>query len=196
MERLTAEVVEELPPVEEAESNKLYLLDSNHDGTYEVFLKATVSGEDQLIELGPIIDLTDYYNKAQVNNMIAELNAALAASHADVTSAQYDALPAEDKNNGTVYFVTDREPEGDFSNIETRLQKIEQHFDIYYEDAQGNRTILYTENTKQITRVDRNTVVWIIYSPELDKDFSVTVTMAGAGNTRYDPQITVEEVAQ
>jgi hypothetical protein len=46
MERLTAEVVEELPPVEEAESNKLYLLDSNHDGTYEVFLKATVSGED------------------------------------------------------------------------------------------------------------------------------------------------------
>ena len=33
-------------------------------------------------------------------------------------------------------------------------------------------------------------------SPELDKDFSVTVTMAGAGNTRYDPQITVEEVAQ
>jgi hypothetical protein len=46
MERLTAEVVEELPPVEEAESNKLYLLDSNHDGTYEVFLKATVGGED------------------------------------------------------------------------------------------------------------------------------------------------------
>ncbi len=100
MERLTMVISDHIPTVAEAEPNKLYLVDTNHDGTYEEYILAEISGVPQIIELGNITDLTDYYTKEEIDDFFARM-------HIQCTPAEYDALTPEQKNNGSEYFVYD-----------------------------------------------------------------------------------------
>lgn len=150
MERLTMVVQDTVPTVATAEPNKLYLVDTNHDGTYEEFILAEISGVKQIIELGNITDLSDYYTKEELQEMLNKLvkdvsqdsngdikivkfndsetkmlidqtpaenslnlissdgvYKAVTKVHSSLTPAQYEALTPEQKNNGTEYFVYD-----------------------------------------------------------------------------------------
>jgi len=168
MERLTIVVQDTVPTVATAEPNKLYLVDTNHDGVYEEFILAEVGGVQQIIELGNITDLTDYYTKEEIDEMFSKVhiqctpaeyelltpeqktngseyfvydpiedkgmiyrNGHLFGSpseHMELTQTQYDALTPAEKNNGTEYFITDAIAEGDFSDLETRLLRMENSF--------------------------------------------------------------------
>lgn len=202
LERLTFVIVDEVPTLDTAEPNKLYLVDTNHDGMYEEYILAEIDGEPTIVELGPVVDLSGYYDKIQIDNLlltkqnvlswdntiaangtnpvvsgviysaisklindvtqlengnlqlttvdgttsiiqtdttvtntnklvqskavyaaIQQLEQAMAGIHIELTQAQYDALQTVDPN--VEYFVTDAVAEGDFSNIEGRLQDIE-----------------------------------------------------------------------
>lgn len=270
MDRVTMVVVDSVPTVEEAESNKIYLVDTNHDGVYEEYVLAEIDGEPQIVELGSITDLSNYYNKTEVDSALAnkenlievvtqqqyeqltpaqlqedkayiviidsthaevykkgrlfgttvaehitydntgtgvaasnvqgaisELDADISTvaseivPHEDMTQEQYDAIENPDGN--TVYFINDTEAEGDFSNIESRMEKLEKEFIVYYLD--GNYRIpLYTENVKKVIKIDNNTVDWYIDDPDTGKHYKATVTAEGQGNVRTNPQINVVEV--
>lgn len=202
LERLTFVIVDEVPTLDTAEPNKLYLVDTNHDGMYEEYILAEIDGEPTIVELGPVVDLSGYYDKIQIDNLlltkqnvlswdntiaangtnpvvsgviysaisklindvaqlengnlqlttvdgttsviqtdtavtntnkliqskavyaaIQQLEQAMESIHIELTQAQYDALQTVDPN--IEYFVTDAVAEGDFSNIEGRLQDIE-----------------------------------------------------------------------
>ena len=112
------------------------------------------------------------------------------APHIDLTQAQYDALtPATD----TIYFVTDSDRDINFSDFETRLQNIEENYTLYYVDG-STRVPLTLKNTKNITRIDDNTVEWDILEPTSNKMYKATVTASGTGNVRRNPQIAITEV--
>ena len=270
MEKVTMVVVDSIPTVEEAESNKIYLVDTNHDGVYEEYVLAEIDGEPQIVELGSITDLSNYYNKTEINSALAgkenlievvtqlEYDALTPAQlqenkayiviinsthaevykqgrlfgttvadhitydntgtditasnvqgaiseldihistveseivpHEELTQDEYDALVNPDED--TVYFITDSEAEGDFSDFETRMSRIEQEFIVYYQN--GNQRIpLYTENVKKVIKIDNNTVEWYIDDPDTGKHYKATVTAEGQGNVRTNPQINVVEV--
>lgn len=112
------------------------------------------------------------------------------APHIDLTQAQYDALtPATD----TIYFITDSDTDINFSDFETRLQNIEENYTLYYVDG-STRVPLTLKNTKNITRIDDNTVEWDILEPTSNKMYKATVTASGTGNVRRNPQIAITEV--
>jgi hypothetical protein len=111
--------------------------------------------------------------------------------HVELTQSQYDALVNPDED--TEYFITDSEAEGDFSDFETRMSRIEQEFIVYYQN--GNQRIpLYTENIKKVIKIDNNTVEWYIDDPDTGKHYKAIVTAEGQGNVRTNPQISVVEV--
>lgn len=70
MERLTMVVADEVPTVSTAEPNKLYLVDTNHDGIYEEYVLAEIDGVQQIVMLGDITDLSNYYTKGEVNLLL------------------------------------------------------------------------------------------------------------------------------
>jgi hypothetical protein len=110
--------------------------------------------------------------------------------HTELTQAQYDALtPAAD----TIYFITDSDTDINFSDFETRLQDVEENYTLYYVDG-NTRVPLTLKNTKNITRIDDNTVEWDILEPISNKMYKATVTASGTGNVRRNPQITITEV--
>ena len=202
LERLTFVIVDGVPTIATAEPNKLYLVDTNHDGMYEEYILADVDGEPTIVELGPVVDLSGYYDKIQIDNLlltkqnvlswdntiaangtnpvvsgviysaisklindvtqlengnlqlttvdgttsviqtdttvtntnklvqskavyaaIQQLEQAMAGIHIELTQAQYDALQTVDPN--VEYFITDAVAEGDFSDLENRLQAME-----------------------------------------------------------------------
>lgn len=128
---------------------------------------------------------------AQARSSIADLTQLVAGEHEELTQDEYDALVNPDED--TVYFITDSEAEGDFSDFETRMSRIEQEFIVYYQN--GNQRIpLYTENIKKVIKVDNNTVEWYIDDPDTNKHYKATVTATGQGNVRTNPQMTVVEV--
>lgn len=186
MNSLQMVVQDTVPTVETAEPNKLYLVDTNHDGVYEEYVLAEVEGQQQIVELGSFTDLTDYYNKSEINSLLAGI-------HIECTQAQYDLLTPAQKNNGAEYFITDAETEGDFSEIETRLDNLEANFVVIYEN--GNDIVrLYTQNTTRVVKVDANTIEWYITDPESHRNFKATVTATGEGSVRTNPQVVVTEV--
>ena len=97
MEKLTITVVDEVPTVETAEPNRLYLVDTNHDGTYEMYILAEVEGEEEVVELGPVVDFSDYYTKEQIEGMVTPIRR--------LSDSEYTALTTAQKNNGTLYLV-------------------------------------------------------------------------------------------
>ena len=148
MEGMTISVVEQVPSASEASYNVMYLVDTNGDGRYEAYIKADIEGTPTMVELGPIIDLSDFYTKTQIDTMLAGKQAlltwdnaptsgssnvissgaiynALEGVHRELTQAQYNQLTPAEKNNGTVYFITDAVDEGDFSEIEDRVEELE-----------------------------------------------------------------------
>ena len=148
MEGMTISVVEQVPSAAEASYNVMYLVDTNGDGRYEAYIKADVDGTPTMVELGPIIDLSAYYTSAQIDTLLAGKQAlltwdntptsgssnaissgaiynALEGVHRELTQAQYDQLTPAEKNNGTIYFITDAEAEGDFSGLEDRVDDLE-----------------------------------------------------------------------
>ena len=119
-----------------------------------------------------------------------ETSKVLSKTHASLTQAQYDTLTELQKNDGTEYFITDAVAEGDFSNLESRLLKMESNFI----DVSPNVTIVDPARYKSMTKVDANTVEIIVNDPVTTKDYKITVTASGSGNTRTNPQYTIEEV--
>lgn len=115
------------------------------------------------------------------------------ANHRDLTQVQYDALSSAEKNNGTEYFITDANADGDFSAIENRVTCLENDFIAIYRN--GNEVIrLYLANMTQVVKVDSNTVEWYITDPDTHRNFKVTVVTQGSGTVRTHPQVTVVEV--
>ena len=148
-------------------------------------LYATINANDIVYD-----NSTSGLTATNVKVAIDELNANI-TPHTELTQAQYDALVDPDDN--TEYFITDSEAEGDFSNFETRMSRIEQEFIVYYRN--GNQRIpLYTENIKKVIKIDNNTVDWYIDDPDTGKHYKATVTAEGQGNVRTNPQISVVEV--
>lgn len=186
MDSLQMVVQDTVPTVDTAEPNKLYLVDTNHDGVYEEYVLAEVDGVPQIVELGSFTDLTNYYNKTEINTLLAGL-------HVECTQAQYDLLTPAQKNNGTEYFITDASTEGNFADLETRLIHLEDEFVVVYQS--GNEIIyLYLQNTTKVEKVDDNTVEWYITDPATHRNFKATVTATGEGNVRTNPQVVVMEV--
>lgn len=125
-----------------------------------------------------------------VQKLLNDLNYAFGKVHIELTQAQYNSLSEAQKNNGTEYFITDAVAEGDFSNLESRLLKMESNFI----DVSPNVTIVDPARYKSMTKVDANTVEIIVNDPVTTKDYKITVTASGSGNTRTNPQYTIEEV--
>lgn len=61
-------------------------------------------------------------------------------------------------------------------------------------DVSPNVTIVDPARYKSMTKVDANTVEIIVNDPVTTKDYKITVTASGSGNTRTNPQYTIEEV--
>ena len=99
MEGMTISVVEQVPSASEASYNVMYLVDTNGDGKYEAYLKADIDGTPTIIELGPIIDLSDFYTKTQIDTLLSGKQALLA----------WDNVPTENSTNaissGAIYNV-------------------------------------------------------------------------------------------
>ena len=196
MERLTMVVSDTVPTVATAEPNKLYLVDTNHDGIYEEYVLAEIDGVEQIVMLGDITDLSGYYTSFQVDTLLGgkenyievltqqEYNALTPAQkaedkayiviidsthaevykqnrlfgttkadhitydhtasglsatdvkgaidevagmvgneHVELTQAQYDVLQNPDPDK--IYMITDAVDEGDFSNLENRIEALE-----------------------------------------------------------------------
>lgn len=98
MEKLTVTISDTVPTVDTAEPNKLYLVDTNHDGIYEEYILAEISGVEQIVELGQVIDLTNYYTKTETDN-------AIKGYHQVISDTTYSNLPDATKKNGNVYYV-------------------------------------------------------------------------------------------
>lgn len=230
MERLTMVVQDTVPTVATAEPNKLYLVDTNHDGVYEEFILAEVGGVQKIIELGNITDLTDYYTKEEIDEMFSKVhiqctpaeyelltpeqktngseyfvydpiedkgmiyrNGHLFGSpseHMELTQAQYDALTPAEKNNGMVYFITDAQAEGDFSDLERRLLKMEDNFIAVSPNVDMINPAAYVSMTK----ISDNEVHVVLHDSVTNKNWKVIVTAQGSGNTRTNPQYRIEEV--
>jgi hypothetical protein len=77
LERITMTVVDEVPTVETAEPNKLYLVDEDGDGRYEEYIYAEIDGVPTIIELGPIVDFSAYYTSAQVDALLLPIQTEL-----------------------------------------------------------------------------------------------------------------------
>ena len=77
LERITMTVVDEVPTVETAEPNKLYLVDKDGDGRYEEYIYAEIDGVPTIIELGPIVDFSAYYTSAQVDALLLPITTEL-----------------------------------------------------------------------------------------------------------------------
>ena len=239
MEKLTVVISDSVPTVATAEPNKLYLVDTNHDGIYEEYILAEIGGVEQIVALGQVIDLTNYYTKTETNNAIKgyhqvisdtaygnlpdatkkngnvyyvytetspldedgvyitnsagdtvfvkpngniykngllysdtffmapkvsydNTNSGLTATNVqsaidelrakslriELTQAQYDVLTPEEKNNGTVYFITDANAEGDFSELEDRVDDLET----------SNQSALHYKGTTTTVLTDGSTV--------------------------------------
>ena len=219
MEGMTISIVEQIPSASEASYNVMYLVDTNGDGRYEAYIKADIDGTPTMVELGPIIDLSDFYTKTQIDTLLAGKQAlltwdnvptsdssnaissgaiynALEGVHRELTQAQYDQLTPAEKNNGTEYFITDAEAEGDFSDIETRLLAIEENYTLYYIDSNQNKIILHLSDTTKIEKLSDNRVDWTIHCPSNNKDYLVTVTATGSGAVRSNPVVTIAEVEE
>lgn len=110
--------------------------------------------------------------------------------HIDLTQEQYNALTPTQKNNGAEYFITDAVAEGDFSNIETRLHKMENNFIT----VSPNLEIANPASYVSMTKVDANTVTMTVHDDIADKDYLITVIAQGTGNTRYNPSYTITEI--
>lgn len=98
MEKLTVVISDSVPTVATAEPNKLYLVDTNHDGIYEEYILAEIGGVEQIVALGQVIDLTNYYTKTETNN-------AIKGYHQVISDTAYSNLPDATKKNGNVYYV-------------------------------------------------------------------------------------------
>lgn len=103
MEGMSIQVVEEPPTPSTAQYNIMYLVDTNGDGKYEAYLKADIDGTPTIIELGPIIDLSDFYTKTQIDTLLNGKQALLTwddvptenSSNAISSGAIYNALTAD-----------------------------------------------------------------------------------------------------
>ena len=117
MEGLSTVILDHVPTVSEAEPNKLYLVDVNHDGVYEEYILAEVDGQEQIVELGAFIDLSNYYTKAEVNDLVDV--------HSELTESEYNALTPEQKKNGKEYFVTGKASELTWKDANNHIVKME-----------------------------------------------------------------------
>lgn len=138
MEGMTVEIVDEIPTVQEAQYNVMYLVDTNGDGKYEAYIKAKISGVDQIISLGSIIDLSDFYTKS-------EIDAALAGKQPLLT---WDNVPISGSSNaissGAIYTALDKIKIEEISDIEYAALATKDHDKVYfvYETEEDNRTIV------------------------------------------------------
>lgn len=108
MEKVTMVVVDSIPTVEEAESNKIYLVDTNHDGVYEEYVLAEIDGVQQIVMLGDITDLSNYYTKGEVNllleNQVVQVSTMPVASESNVGRVyQYVGADTQDYTKGYFY---------------------------------------------------------------------------------------------
>lgn len=101
MEKLTMVVADEVPTVETAEPNKLYLVDTNGDNVYEEYVLAEIDGVEQIIALGNIVDFSNFYTKAEINSLLGGKENQIVF----VTQQQYDALTPAQKAEDKAYIV-------------------------------------------------------------------------------------------
>lgn len=211
--------VESLPDPASADTKGIYLLDTDVNNVYEMWIVDITGATPQWVILGDTsIDLSNYYTKTQTDTLLANKQNTLTWDttptsgstnpvtsngiyealqnvtpvniHRALTQAQYNALTPAQKNNGTEYFITDAQAEGDFSNIETRLHKMEANFI----DVTPNLQMLDPASYVSITRVNDNQVDIIVHDEVTNKNWKVSVTSTGSGNTRSNPQYTITEV--
>jgi hypothetical protein len=55
---------------------------------------------------------------------------------------------------------------------------------------------LQLSNTYNVTKVNNNTVEWYVNEPTSNKNYKITVTASGAGNTRVNPRAVITEVSE
>lgn len=101
MERLTMVVSDTVPTVATAEPNKLYLVDTNHDGIYEEYVLAEIDSVQQIVMLGDITDLSGYYTSSQVDTLLNGKEDYIQV----LTQQEYDALTPAQKAEDKAYIV-------------------------------------------------------------------------------------------
>lgn len=270
MEGLSTVILDHVPTVSEAEPNKLYLVDVNHDGVYEEYILAEIDGQEQIVELGAFVDLSNYYTKTETDTLVGGVHSELTsqaydqlpaatktngteyfvfdsgdtigkiyrnghrfggsdeidaddvdydntasslsatnvqdaidevfasgAKHVSLTQVEYDLLTPEEKNNGTEYFITDSESEADISGLENRVTSVENRvlkLEGNFVDITANLQMINPAAYKQVTKVSDNEVYFIVEDPVTEKDYKVTITAQGTGDTRTNPTYTIVEV--
>ena len=103
MEKLTMVVADEVPTVQTAEPNKLYLVDTNHDDVYEEYVLAEIDGVEQIIALGNIVDFSNFYTKTEVDTLLNGKEKVVQV----LTQSQYNNLTPAQKNEDVIYMVID-----------------------------------------------------------------------------------------
>ena len=138
MEGMTVEIVDEIPTVQEAQYNVMYLVDTNGDGKYEAYIKAKISGIDQIISLGSIIDLSDFYTKSEIDTALAGKQPLLTWDNVP-TSGSSNAI-----SSGAIYTALDKIKIEEISNIEYAALATKDPDKIYfvYEAEEDNRTVI------------------------------------------------------
>lgn len=184
---LTKAQYDALTPVQQNDGTIYFVVLDANSG--EIYKDGKLFGTTTAVHIS-YDNTTSGLSATDVQEAIDEIVDDIKNVHVDLTQAQYDALPAAEKVNGTEYFITDAVAEGDFSNLETRLQKMESNFI----DVSANVTMPNPVNYKSMTKVNDNKVEIIIEDTVAHKDYKVTVTANGSGNTRTNPQYTIEEV--
>lgn len=125
-----------------------------------------------------------------VQDALDELAASAGATHVDLTQAEYNQLTPAEQNDGTEYFITDAQVNMDYSSLENRILKMEGNFI----NVSPNLQMLNPAAYKQVTKVSDNEVYFIVTDPITHIDYKVTVTATGTGDTRTNPQYTIQQV--
>lgn len=94
------QVVQELPATGDAHT--LYFVPSADPQTQNIYDEYLYTNNEWEQVGSTSVDMSDYYNKTQVDALLVDK-----AEIVEITQVEYDALTAEEKNNGKIYSITD-----------------------------------------------------------------------------------------
>ena len=124
--------------MQEAQYNVMYLVDTNGDGKYEAYIKAKISGVDQIISLGSIIDLSDFYTKSEIDTALAGKQPLLTWDNVP-TSGSSNAI-----SSGAIYTALDKIKIEEMTDAEYAALATKDPDKVYfvYEAEEDNRTVI------------------------------------------------------
>ena len=114
-------------------------------------------------------------NKPSINNVILEGNKSIEDLKIakELTQAEYDALSDEEKNNGTVYFITDAE--GNSSDGATHIELTQAEYDALSEEKKNNGTVYFITDAEADSIIASNVpLTTLTNSSDINSDAVIT----------------------